>query len=76
MSLFVTMSFDDEDPDVHAHFTAYAQALDDTNPREMARVLHALEEALEAYRVRITRARHNLEARMSKPAAQEAPGGQ
>jgi hypothetical protein len=80
MALVVTMSFDDEDPDVHAHFTAYAQSLDDTNPREMARVLHTLEEALHAYAVRVFRSRTALEARMAKPAEpaqpQEPPRGQ
>ena len=67
MALFLTMTFDDEDPDVHAHYTAYAQALDDTNPREMARVLHTLEGALDAYRVRVFRVRSVLEARLAKP---------
>ena len=75
MSLFATLSFDDEDPDVHAHFTSYAQALDDTNPREMARVLRVFEEALHAYEIRVPRSRLALEARMSKP-AEEAPRGQ
>lgn len=68
VALFLTMTFDDEDPDVHAHFTAYAQSLDDTNPREFARVLHVLEDALEAYRVRVDRARSGLEARLARPA--------
>lgn len=68
MALVVTMTFDDEDPDVHAHFTGYAQSLDDTNPREFARVLTVLEAALEGYRIRVARARSGLEARLAKPA--------
>lgn len=65
MALFMTMTFDDEDPDVHAHFTAYAQSLDDTNPREMARVLRTLEEALHTYGIRVSRVRGAMEARMA-----------
>lgn len=72
MTLILTMAFDDEDPDLHAHFTRYAQTLDSVQPVEMARVLRTLEEALAAYRVRVGRAREALELRLSTEAgAQE-----
>jgi hypothetical protein len=68
MTLFATMSFDDEDPDLHAHFTTYARSLDDTQPVEFVRVLRTFEESLEAYRIRVRRAREVLELRLTTEA--------
>lgn len=66
MSLFVTLTFHDDDPDLHLHFTPYAQSLDDTDPSAMARMLHQLEHALEGCRVRVERARTALEDRLDR----------
>lgn len=77
MTLFATMTFDDEDPDLHAHFTNHAHLLDDTQPVEFARVLRTLEESLEAYRIRVSRSREALELRLTAQAEhQEASRGQ
>jgi hypothetical protein len=71
MSLFATMSFDDEDPDLHAHFTNYAHALDEREPVEFVRVLRTLEESLEAFRIRVNRSRTALELRLTTEAERQ-----
>jgi hypothetical protein len=75
--LFATMSFDDEDPDLHAHFTSYAHALDTRNPVEFVRALRTLEESLETFKGRVVRSRQNLELRLTVEAeTQEATRGE
>jgi hypothetical protein len=77
MTLVLTASFDDEDPDLHTHFTAYAHALDERQPVEFARVLRTLEESLEAYRTRVNQARMKLELRLTtEEERREATRGQ
>lgn len=77
MSLFATMSFDDEDPDLHVHFTSWAHSLDTHKPIEFARSLRTLEEALETLKSRVVRSRENLELRLTVEAErQEATHGE
>lgn len=77
MALILSASFDDEDPDLHTHFTRYAHELDERQPAEFARVLRTLEESLEAYRLRVRRAREALELRITtEQERQEATRGQ
>lgn len=46
MSLIARLEFDDEDPRVRVSFTPYARALERHDPREWARVLRVLSNAL------------------------------
>jgi hypothetical protein len=76
MTLIATMTFGDEDPDLHVHFTRHAHDLDDNDPVEFARVLRTLEEACTAYSVRLYRARQALELRLTtEDEQQEATSG-
>lgn len=68
MALFATMSYDDEDPDLHVHLTARARDLDQHNPRELARVLHTMEDALTDYAARVGRVRATIERRLEDEA--------
>ena len=70
MTLFATMTFDDEDPELHAHFTGYAHGLDAGRPREFARVLTVLADALTEYAARVTDVAERAVVRMD---AAEAP---
>lgn len=75
--LFATMTYDDEDPDLHVHMTSRAHLLEDHHPDELVRVLHTLEEALTAQAVKVGRVRATIEARLiieteAREARQEA----
>jgi hypothetical protein len=59
--LLATATFDDEDPDLHVHFTAHVRALEVEDPVEFLRVLRIFEEACSAYAVRLARARERVE---------------
>lgn len=61
MALFATMSYDDEDPDLHVHLTHRARDLDVHHPAELVRVLRTMEDALTAYAVRVARTRAKME---------------
>jgi hypothetical protein len=62
--LFATMSFDDEDPDLHVHMTKRAHDLEDHHPHELVRVLKVMEEALASQAVRVGRVRATIEGRL------------
>lgn len=64
MALFATMSYDDEDPDLHVHMTRRAHDLEDHNPRELVRVLVTMEQALASQVVRVGRVRATIEQRL------------
>jgi hypothetical protein len=64
MSLFATLTFDDDDAYLHPHLTGRARDLDEHNPAELARVLRTLEAACIEYAARVTAVRLDLEARL------------
>lgn len=66
MATVAHLSFDDDDPDLHVHFTAYARALDTDDPVEFARVLRTLEDALTAYAARVRTSRERLETAVAR----------
>ena len=68
-ALFAMMSFSDDDPDLHVHFTRNARALEDSDPVEFVRMLRVLEEAMTAYTVRLYRARQVIEDQHAAAAA-------
>jgi len=69
MALIATMSFDDEDPDIHAHFTRHARDLDDHTPEEWVRVLGVFETSLREYADRVTHVRLAFERSLAHQAA-------
>lgn len=75
MSLFATLSFDDEDPDLHVHMTRRAHDLEDHNPRELVRVLVTMERALSAQAARVGRVRATIETRLQDEADDRAARG-
>ena len=75
MSLVVTMTFDDEDPDIHAHFLQHAHRLEDDEPGEFVRVLSVLEDALREYADRVATVAATLGSRLEHEAAARAQLG-
>jgi hypothetical protein len=49
VTLIARLDFDYEDTDVHAHYSAFMQALEHDQPDEWLRVLAVLSDALRAY---------------------------
>jgi hypothetical protein len=70
--LIATMTFDDEDPDLHAHFARHAHELEDNDPREFVRVMGVLEDSLREYADRVGAAAARLGDRLEHDAAQRA----
>lgn len=74
MVLFATMSYDDEDPDLHTHLTNRARDLDRHNRPELIRVLGTMEDALKAYAIQVARVRAKMEDDLAlERARSEAP---
>lgn len=61
MALIATATFDDEDPDLHVHFTGRARQLDGAQPVEWVRVLRTFEDSLTDYARRVATVREQLE---------------
>jgi hypothetical protein len=61
VSLFAMMSFGDDDPDLHVHFSRHARVLEESDPAEFARMLRVLEEACAEYVARLYRVRRAIE---------------
>lgn len=75
MSLIATLTFDDEDPDLHAHFLRHAHQLEDNDPHEWVRVLRVLEDSLHEYAERVGLAAAKLGDRLEHEAAARAQLG-
>ena len=75
MALIATMTFDDEDPDVHAHFTTHAHVLEAEEPAEWARVLGVLADAMRDYADRVEDVALKVNARLETEAAARAQLG-
>jgi len=75
MPLVATMTFDPEDPDVHAHFAQYAHALEADEPAEWCRVLSVFADALRDYATKVDDVAGRLGARLEHEAAARAQLG-
>jgi hypothetical protein len=75
MALIATMTYDDEDPDVHAHFLQHAHALEDEDPGEWARVLAVFADALREYAERVDAVAAKIGDRLEHEAAARAQLG-
>ena len=70
--LVATMTWDSEDPDVHAHFTTYAHRLEDVEPRRWADTVRSFETALREYADKLAAHRARLETRLDAEDAARA----
>lgn len=75
MTLVVTMTFDDEDPDLHAHFAQHAHNLEDDEPGEWVRVLRVLGDSLRDYAERVDVVAAKVGDRLEHEAAARAQLG-
>jgi hypothetical protein len=75
MTLVATMTFDDEDPDVHAHFTVHAHVLEADETAEWARVLGVFADSLREYADKVEDVALKVNARLETEAAARAQLG-
>lgn len=75
MTLIARMTFDDEDPDIHAHFLQHAHDLEDNDPHEWVRVLRVLGDALRDYAERVDVVAGKVGDRLEHEAAARAQLG-
>lgn len=75
MALIATFTFDDEDPDVHAHFAQHAHALEADDPHEWVRVLAVFADAMRDYAARIDEVAGKIGSRLEHEAAARAQLG-
>lgn len=75
MALVATMTWDDEDPDIHAHFLQHAHQLEDNEPGEFIRVLRVFADSLRDYAERVDEVAAKVGDRLEHEAAARAQLG-